>query len=43
MVSNTLGMTLQELLETLERIRREYGDTPEYQALRRDLPASWPL
>ncbi len=43
MVSNTLGIGLQELLETLERLRLEHGDTPEYQALRRQLPKEWPL
>ena len=43
MVSNTLGVSLQELLETLERLRQEHGDNPEYQALRRQLPEEWPL
>ena len=43
MVSNTLGVGLHELLETLERLRREHGDSPEYQALRRQLPQEWPL
>ena len=43
MVSNTLGVSLQDLLETLERLRQEYGGTLEYQALRRQLPEEWPL
>ena len=43
MVSNTLGMSLDELLATLERLRREHGDDPDYQRLRSDLPEDWPL
>ncbi len=43
MVSNTLGVSLQELLEALERLRQERGGSPEYQALRRQLPEEWPL
>jgi len=42
MVSNSLNMELQELLETLERVQREYGNDPEYQELRRGLPEDWP-
>ena len=36
-------MELQELLETLDRVRREVGDSPEYQKLRQCLPADWPM
>ena len=43
MVSNSLNMELQELLEALERIQRECGSDPEYQELRRGLPEDWPL
>lgn len=43
MVSNTLKMDLQELLDTLERLRREYGKNPEYQKMRRELPEDWPI
>ncbi|HLH22686.1 MAG TPA: hypothetical protein VK066_09195 [Chloroflexota bacterium] len=43
MVSSAVNMELQELLDTLERFRRDYRDNPEYQALRAALPADWPL
>jgi hypothetical protein len=43
MVSSAIGMELQELLDTLERLRRDHGDDPDYQALRGALPADWPL
>jgi hypothetical protein len=43
MVSNALPMELAELLATLRRIRREYGETPEYQAWRREFPKDWPI
>jgi hypothetical protein len=43
MVSSALNMELQELLDTLDRLRREFGDSPEYQQLRRRLPADWPM
>ena len=43
MVSSALNVTLQELLDTLDRFRREYADDPEYQAARGELPADWPL
>jgi hypothetical protein len=43
MVSSALNMDLQELLDTLDRVRREYSDSPEYQRLRRRLPAEWPM
>jgi hypothetical protein len=43
MVSNTLKMRLEDLLATLERLRRESGQDPEYQELRRELPADWPM
>lgn len=43
MVSNALDLDLQELLNTLERLRREFGRNPEYQKLRKDLPDDWPM
>ena len=43
MVSNTLKMDLQALLDTLERVRREQGENPDYQKMRRELPEDWPI
>jgi hypothetical protein len=43
MVSSALDMDLEELLATLERLRVEYAQDPDYQELRRALPADWPL
>ena len=43
MVSSALNMDLQELLDTLDRFRRELADDPEYQQLRKALPADWPM
>ncbi len=43
MVSNTLEMDLQDLLDTLERLRRKFGKSPEYQKLRREFPDDWPI
>jgi hypothetical protein len=43
MVSSALDMGLQDLLETLERFRRDYADDPEYRRLRADLPIDWPM
>jgi hypothetical protein len=43
MVSNALDQDLEELLATLERLRVEHAADPEYQRLRRALPADWPL
>ena len=43
MVSSALNLELQELLDTLDRLQREFGDNPEYQTLRQLLPADWPM
>ena len=43
MVSSALNMELQELLDTLARVRREFSDSPEYQLLRQRFPADWPM
>ncbi len=43
MVSNSLNMALKKLLDTLERLRRKFGKSPEYQELRCQLPKDWPI
>jgi hypothetical protein len=43
MVSSALGISLEELVEKLEQFRKEYADDPDYQKLRADLPADFPL
>jgi hypothetical protein len=43
MVSSTIEMDLDELYATLERLRIEHADDPEFQELRRVFPADWPL
>ena len=43
MVSNVLHLTPEQLVETLDRFRREYADDPEYQELRKPFPEDWPM
>ena len=43
MVSNTLDLDLEWLRATLEHLRTECADDAEYLALRKDLPADWPM
>ncbi|MFQ6026830.1 MAG: hypothetical protein ACE5Q6_04860 [Dehalococcoidia bacterium] len=43
MVSNSLGMELQELLDTLARIKQESADDQQYQEIRSALPDEWPM
>jgi hypothetical protein len=43
MVSNTLKISQEEVMEALARARREQGDTPDYKQLRKDLPKDWPV
>jgi len=43
MVSNTLKIDLQEVLDALERIQREHGREPVYRKMRRELPEDWPV
>jgi hypothetical protein len=43
MVSNSLHMDLDELLKTLKRMRKEYGNSAEYKKIRGELPEDWPL
>jgi hypothetical protein len=43
MVSSVLNMSDEELLDRLMRIRVERAGDEEYQTLRKDLPADWPI
>ena len=43
MVSSSFDMDLQELLDALERLRRDHCDTLEYRGMRQALPDDWPL
>jgi hypothetical protein len=43
MVSNSLGIDQEEIIEALARLRREQADDPEYQKLREELPLDWPV
>jgi hypothetical protein len=43
MVSNSLKMEQQEIVQALARLRREQADSPEYQKLRGELPEDWPV
>jgi len=43
MVSNSLRIDQEEIVEALARLRREQADTPEYQKLRAELPQDWPV
>jgi len=43
MVSNSLKIELQELLDQLERVSTEFSADPEYLELRGSLPEDWPL
>ena len=43
MVSNSLNIELQELLDTLAGISRDFSGDAEYQKLRAVLPQEWPL
>ena len=43
MVSNALHMKPEECLNTLKRLKREFGRTAEYKELRKTLPKSWPM
>lgn len=43
MVSNSLRMGLEEVLKALKRLKREFGASPDYQKIRKDLPEDWPL
>ena len=43
MVSSSLDMQPDKLLETLQRLSGSAGSDPEYQELRSALPAEWPV
>ena len=43
MVSNTLGMEHQDLMELLKRLGSEFAKDREYLDLRAALPADWPI
>ena len=43
MVSNSMKIELQDLLNLLERTRTEFADDPEYLELKGALPEDWPL
>jgi hypothetical protein len=43
MVSNSLKLVQEEIIEALARLRREQAENPEYQKLRRELPQDWPV
>jgi hypothetical protein len=43
MVSNSLRIGQEEIIEALARLRREQADNPEYQKLRGELPEDWPV
>ena len=43
MVSNSLNMELQELLDILEGVRLEFSSDSEYLELRQHLPREWPM
>jgi hypothetical protein len=43
MVSSTIEMDLEELHATLERLRVEHADDPEFQEFRKVFPEDWPL
>ncbi len=43
MVSSAVEMSKAELVKALARIKRERSDDPEYKALRKAWPKSWPM
>ena len=43
MVSSTLGMSVQELVQRLAQIKQESSTDDDYRALRVDLPPEWPM
>ena len=43
MVSNSLKLVQEEIIEALARLGREQADNPKYQKLRRELPQAWPV
>jgi hypothetical protein len=43
MVSNVLDMEPEALVAALQRLRANHAADPDYQRLRADLPADWPV
>ncbi len=43
MVSSAVDISRQELVRALARIRKEHAGDPEYEALRKELPKTWPV
>ncbi len=43
MVSNSLNIELEKLLETLKKMARKYAKSSDYLKLRKELPEDWPL
>ena len=43
MVSSSVGMTLEEVVEALRRMSAEYADDEEFKALRSALPDEFPV
>ena len=43
MVSSAVNMSTHELVRALARIKREHSGDPEYEALRKELPRTWPV
>jgi hypothetical protein len=43
MVSNSLKIDQEEIIDALTRLRREQAENPEYQKMRGELPEDWPV
>jgi len=43
MVSSTIDLSLEEVLEALRRIKREHAGDAEYLEWRKGFPKSWPM
>lgn len=43
MVSNVLDLDQQELIDLLKTFKKKYAGDGEYDALRAELPKSWPF
>jgi len=43
MVSNSLKIDQQEIVDALARLRKEQAEDPEYQKFRGELPQDWPV
>jgi hypothetical protein len=43
MVSNSLNLDLQEIVDALKRLRRGSSKDPQYEKLRAQIPEDWPI